>query len=1163
MVKTRMGLLDLRVQSTTLNSTLRGARVANVYDAHNGRTYILKLAVPPPRSHHDLTETPPPVSTTQTAWQKRLLLIESGVRLHVTHFDRDKDLPTGFCLKLRKHVRTRRLDAVRQLAGDRILDLVFSAAGEVAAHIIVECFSGGNVILTDGQYSILSVLRTFRPTTPGAAPIAVKERYPVENAREVSVPNFDNFVQTVRKAAEDVPNEQTLANAPTRAARRKLAARADPKKALAVVLCLEPAVVEHALLRAEAGPSLPALAADESMLKRMFDALREVDETLTHSIESGQPVKGYIVSSTVEDPVGGDQSKNRAKYEEFSPYLFEQYKERSWKEFPTFDEAADEFFSRLESERAEAAQAKREAAAYRRVDKLATELKGQVSVLENARDLSWERAQAIEGNIAEVEAAITVIRSAIAAAVPWDGLARMVSDEKKNGNPVAEIIHSLQLEKNEITLMLEDTFGVDDEQDEEGDEDDFDEDEDDDDEGDGENNDDEKVDTATRSGEDQPMSPRRQRGRFQPSSQTRKALLVSVDLSLGAHANARRHYEVRKSAAAKMEKAVEASDRTLKAASKRAATEASKIEAEAVAASIRARRKALWFEKFYWFISSENYLVVAGKDAQQNELLVNRYLGPADVYVHADLPGASSVIVKNQKRSGATTHGEIPRMTLEQAGTFAMCRSSAWDAKVVTSAWWVRASQVSKTAPSGMYLPTGSFMIRGKKNFLDPTQLVMGLAFIFKVDETCALAHRGERDVRGFEDDKESKEKETKPPLSRAGDSGGDSESADGDNDEKRDSSALAPPRMNDFNSSSDENATDVADEAIKVPAADDEVLSNSKDVIQQPKALDEISDNGPAQSTANKEEEKADSEIPKESNQNPDAPPDTVEPNPTKKAPRSNKKHLTAKERRALKSGKVKGNSAIESADQGGDQDTVEPLNAETRAKAKKAKSNAPLPRGKRHKLKKMKKYSDQDEEERKIALAVLGSRPLKEESKPDDPNEDQQDESKERQTEDQIGTGEDESSKKREKANERREVMRLMEEEGIVELENLEKESTTTLDMLTAIPQPTDIVQYALPMCAPYGALTNYRYRVKLMPGSTKRGKAYRSAMALFLKQAEKDLSQFKQERDAIRLSPENDGIHGMLGGVKIMAPGLAEAQKSLQKPKKGSSKKGSKQK
>jgi hypothetical protein len=41
--------------------------------------------------------------------------------------------------------------------------------------------------------------------------------------------------------------------------------------------------------------------------------------------------------------------------------------------------------------------------------------------------------------------------------------------------------------------------------------------------------------------------------------------------------------------------------------------------------------------------------------------------------------------------------------------------------------------QVSKTAPTGEYLTVGSFMIRGKKNFLPPNPLVMGFAFLFKL----------------------------------------------------------------------------------------------------------------------------------------------------------------------------------------------------------------------------------------------------------------------------------------------------------------------------------------------------------------------------------------------------------------------------------------------
>lgn len=41
-------------------------------------------------------------------------------------------------------------------------------------------------------------------------------------------------------------------------------------------------------------------------------------------------------------------------------------------------------------------------------------------------------------------------------------------------------------------------------------------------------------------------------------------------------------------------------------------------------AEVMKKRRVMWFEKFFWFVSSENYLVIGGRDAQQNELLVKR-----------------------------------------------------------------------------------------------------------------------------------------------------------------------------------------------------------------------------------------------------------------------------------------------------------------------------------------------------------------------------------------------------------------------------------------------------------------------------------------------------------------------------------------------------------
>lgn len=124
----------------------------------------------------------------------------------------------------------------------------------------------------------------------------------------------------------------------------------------------------------------------------------------------------------------------------------------------------------------------------------------------------------------------------------------------------------------------------------------------------------------------------------------------------------------------------------------------------------------------------------------------NTFSFPGDMYVHADLHGATSVIIKNP------TGQPVPPKTLNEAGCMAVSYSAAWEAKIVTSAWWVHHSQVSKTAPTGEYLTTGSFMIRGKKNFLPPCYLMMGFGFIFKLDETCIGNHLNERKVRAVDD---------------------------------------------------------------------------------------------------------------------------------------------------------------------------------------------------------------------------------------------------------------------------------------------------------------------------------------------------------------------------------------------------------------------------
>ncbi len=135
-------------------------------------------------------------------------------------------------------------------------------------------------------------------------------------------------------------------------------------------------------------------------------------------------------------------------------------------------------------------------------------------------------------------------------------------------------------------------------------------------------------------------------------------------------------------------------------------------------------KKPFWFEKFRWFISSEGAVVIAGRDAPSNDLVVRRNLKDGDYYFHADLHGAASVIVK--RPTAPTTVGEA---TLREAAQWAVSYSKAWRAGLASAtAFWVTPDQVSKAAASGEFVPRGAWVIHGTKNFVRdvPLEIAVG-----------------------------------------------------------------------------------------------------------------------------------------------------------------------------------------------------------------------------------------------------------------------------------------------------------------------------------------------------------------------------------------------------------------------------------------------------
>jgi hypothetical protein len=131
---------------------------------------------------------------------------------------------------------------------------------------------------------------------------------------------------------------------------------------------------------------------------------------------------------------------------------------------------------------------------------------------------------------------------------------------------------------------------------------------------------------------------------------------------------------------------------------------------------------------------------------------VKRYLEPADVYVHADIQGAPSVVVKNGSAA--------PEKTLTEAAVFAASYSKGWNHFGSLECYWVNPDQVTKSPPSGEYLTPGSFFITGSKNLLKvKLEVALGVYQdkIMAGPESAVAAHTKKYVIIEFGDEKKER----------------------------------------------------------------------------------------------------------------------------------------------------------------------------------------------------------------------------------------------------------------------------------------------------------------------------------------------------------------------------------------------------------------------
>ena len=143
-------------------------------------------------------------------------------------------------------------------------------------------------------------------------------------------------------------------------------------------------------------------------------------------------------------------------------------------------------------------------------------------------------------------------------------------------------------------------------------------------------------------------------------------------------------------------------------------------------------RKKNWYERYRWFMTSDGYLTIGGRDAASNSAVIRKHLVKNDKVFHGDIFGSPFFILKDAENAPDTTMNEIAHATV--------CFSRAWrEGLYGVSAYWVHPEQIKKSAPSGEFLPKGSFTIEGQRNFIKSETLKLAVGIMRLEDNDYVL----------------------------------------------------------------------------------------------------------------------------------------------------------------------------------------------------------------------------------------------------------------------------------------------------------------------------------------------------------------------------------------------------------------------------------------
>ncbi len=356
-----------------------------------------------------------------------------------------------------------------------------------------------------------------------------------------------------------------------------------------------------------------------------------------------------------------------------TPIALREYEALETDRFDSFNEALDSYFLELnEAETATSTESDRPdfEAEIEKFERIIEQQQGAIEDFEAEANEERRKAELLYERYGLVDEVLSAIQNARADDIPWETIRERFEEGTERDIPAAEAVQSVDGSKGTVTLDLEE---------------------------------------AT----------------------------VTLDTTIGVEKNADQLYQEAKRIEEKREGALEAIEETreqLAAVKQRRETWGESDDADEETTeettpeqwlsepSIPVRRDEKWYERFRWFHTSDGFLVIGGRNADQNEELVKKYMESGDLFFHTQAHGAPATILKATGPSEAAKDVEIPEQSREEAAQFAVSYSSIWkDGHYSGDVYMATPDQVTKTPESGEFIEKGSFVIRGERTYYRDT----------------------------------------------------------------------------------------------------------------------------------------------------------------------------------------------------------------------------------------------------------------------------------------------------------------------------------------------------------------------------------------------------------------------------------------------------------